>query len=387
MQNVATFLNLQFLSHTPFYDIQRTNLMPVIIEAWRTQQQSLFAELRCNGKPLRLCGDGRMDSPGFSAKYCCYTLMDMDTDKVIAFAVVDVSAASGISTNMEVLAFQHCLQELLDNGFTVDVIATDRHVQVRSLLKKKYPTISLMCGMLQNLSVKNVDTDLSQRSWSVCNHLRWSAANCNCDSDMLEETWRCVVHHIVNVHEFEGDVFTKCGHPPLTDDGQSRKKWLTPQSPAHNALKEVVLNKTLLKDIRQLNEFCHTGSLEVYHSLMTKYCPKRQEFDSEQMSARVTLAVLDHNHNTGRQQRLTSEGKPCFKVAYTKTSSKWVAKPVYDPKSYDYVSDMLNAVVVQQETHSLVSVTPSTRHRNIAPVPAPPKDELLARHISRFARN
>jgi len=92
---------------------------------------------------------------------------------------------------------------------------------------------------------------------------------------MLEETWRCVVHHIVNVHEFEGDVFTKCGHPPLTDDGQSRKKWLTPQSPAHNALKEVVLNKTLLKDIRQLNEFCHTGSLEVYHSLMAKYCPKR----------------------------------------------------------------------------------------------------------------
>jgi len=275
MQNVATFLNLHFLSHTPFYDIQCTNLMPVIMEASKTQQQSLFAELRCNGKPLRLCGDGRMDSPGFSAKYCCYTLMDMDTDKVIAFAVVDVSAARGISTNMKVLVFEHCLQELLDNGFTVDVIATGRHVQVRSLLKNKYPTISLMCGMLQNLSVKNVDTDLSQRSWSVCNHLRWSAANCNCDSDMLEETWRCVVHHIVNVHEFEGDVFTKCGHPPLTDDGQSRKKWLTPQSPAHNALKEVVLNKTLLKDIRQLNEFCHTGSLEVYHSLMAKYCPKR----------------------------------------------------------------------------------------------------------------
>ena len=93
---------------------------------------------------------------------------------------------------------------------------------------------------------------------------------------------------------------------------------------------------------------------------MTTYCPKRQEFDSEQMSARVTLAVLDHNHNTERQQRLTSEGKPCFKVAYLKTSLKWVAKPVYDPKSYNYVSDMLNAVVVQQETHSLVSVFNTT---------------------------
>lgn len=158
---------------------------------------------------------------------------------------------------------------------------------------------------LHRVSQKKVDTDLSQWSRSVCNHLWWSAANCNRDSDMLEEMWHSVVHHIVNVHEFEGDVFTKCGHPPLTDDEQSRKKWLTPQSPAHNALKEVVLNKTLLKDIRQLR-VCHMGSLEVYHSLMTKYCPKRQEFDLEQMSARVTLAVLDHNHNTERQQRITS---------------------------------------------------------------------------------
>jgi len=48
------------------------------------------------------------------------------------------------------------------------------------------------------------------------------------------------------------------------------------------------------------------------------------------MSARVTLAVLDHNSNTDRQQKLTSEGNPCFKVAYSKTSSKWVAKPMYD---------------------------------------------------------
>lgn len=119
---------------------------------------------------------------------------------------------------------------------------------------------------------------------------------------------------------------------------------------------------------------------------MTKYCPKRQEFDSMQMTARATLAVLDHNHNTERQQKLTSEGKPCFKFAYTKTSSKWVAKPVYGSKTYDYVYDMLNAVVMQQETHSLPAVVASGQCHNIAPVPAPPKDELLTRHISRFVQ-
>ncbi len=32
---------------------------------------------------------------------------------------------------------------------------------------------------------------------------------------------------------------------------------------AHEALKEVVLDKTLLKDIKRLTKFCHTGMLEV----------------------------------------------------------------------------------------------------------------------------
>jgi len=136
MQNVAEFCNLKFMSPTPFYEIQHTNLVPVIMAAWKTYQQSMFTELHQEGKPLRVCGDGRMDSPGFSAKYCAYSLMNMATDKIIAFSVVDVTKAAGSSTNMEVLAFERCLQELHDNDFTVDVVATDRHVQVRSLLKK-----------------------------------------------------------------------------------------------------------------------------------------------------------------------------------------------------------------------------------------------------------
>jgi len=139
VENVAELLNLKFMSHTTFYHVQRSNLIPVIMAAWKTHQQSLFTELHHSGEPLRLCGDGRMDSPGFSAKYCTYSLMDMTTDKILAFAVVDVTEAGGSSTNT--FTFERCLQELLDNGFTVAVVTTDRHVQVRSLLNKKYPSI------------------------------------------------------------------------------------------------------------------------------------------------------------------------------------------------------------------------------------------------------
>jgi hypothetical protein len=83
-------------------------------------------------------------------------------------------------------------------------------------------------------------------------------------------------------------------------------------SKAHNALKEVVLNKRLRNDIKYLSEFCHTGNL-VYHSLLLKYVPKRQEFDGDQMDARTTLAVIDHNLSQNQGQRLTHKDKAFIK--------------------------------------------------------------------------
>ena len=53
-----------------------------------------------------------------------------------------------------------------------------------------------------------------------------------------------------------------------------KAKWGS--SPAHKAFKEVVFDKNIVKDIQQLTLCCHTGSLEVYHSVQTKYVPKRE---------------------------------------------------------------------------------------------------------------
>ena len=38
-----------------------------------------------------VCGDGRCDSPGHSAKYGTYTLMDEKTNLIIEFSVVQVT--------------------------------------------------------------------------------------------------------------------------------------------------------------------------------------------------------------------------------------------------------------------------------------------------------
>ena len=137
---------------------------------------------------------------------------------------------------------------------------------------------------------------------AICNHLRWCASNGNGDKDWLKESWTSVVHHIVNQHTFTGEHITQCPHEPLDPKAARKKKWLKKDTKAHNALKEVVLDKRLVKDIRQLSEFCHTGSLEVYHSLMTNYVPKHQEFDQDQMTARSAFAALAHNMSVNRRQ-------------------------------------------------------------------------------------
>lgn len=50
-----------------------------------------------------------------------------------------------------------------------------------------------------------------------------------------------------------------------------------------------------------LNHGLHTGSLENLHSLILVYAPKRLDFDPDGYNARVKLAIIDHNYNTGRK--------------------------------------------------------------------------------------
>ena len=88
--------------------------------------------------------------------------------------MMEVTESGGSSTNMEVLGFERCLKQLLDNGFVVEAIATDRYVQVRSLMKRKYPAIKHQFDIwhlgksikkkLHAISHKRINTDLSP--WS-----------------------------------------------------------------------------------------------------------------------------------------------------------------------------------------------------------------------------
>ena len=104
---------------------------------WSQLKHKMLQNVRSSGETLRLAGDGRCNNPGFSAKYCTYSLLDMDTDTIVTFVVVQVSE-TGSSAMMEAEAFRRCMTYLLDLGFTIQVLATDRHVQIRSIMSKEY---------------------------------------------------------------------------------------------------------------------------------------------------------------------------------------------------------------------------------------------------------
>lgn len=65
-----------------------------------------------NDKSVVLHGDGRCDSPGKSAKYCTYSLMDSENDKILYVETADKREVGLKSPNMEREAFKRSMQYL-----------------------------------------------------------------------------------------------------------------------------------------------------------------------------------------------------------------------------------------------------------------------------------
>lgn len=140
IKHMASLINFQFISQTTYNDIQKTFLMPAVNKAWEEEKKAVRQEL--GSRKVELCGDGRCDSPGFSAKYCSYTLMDLKTNKILTLQLIQVTE-TGSSSKMEVEGYKRAVDEVLDAGVSVSLCATDRHVQVRKVHKDIYkPMVS-----------------------------------------------------------------------------------------------------------------------------------------------------------------------------------------------------------------------------------------------------
>ena len=88
---LAKIFSLKMFSRETFHRHQNSYLIPSIITGWKVEQATLLEELRQLPGGLQLAGDCRNDSPGHSAKYGTYTLIEQTTKKVIEMQVVQVN--------------------------------------------------------------------------------------------------------------------------------------------------------------------------------------------------------------------------------------------------------------------------------------------------------
>ena len=85
------FLNCAVISDRTFFDHQKRFLHPSINRVWKREQFNMLTMLQVyDGKPLVLGGDGRCDSPGYCAKYGCYTFMDLEHNMILHTELVQV---------------------------------------------------------------------------------------------------------------------------------------------------------------------------------------------------------------------------------------------------------------------------------------------------------
>ncbi|XP_030208801.1 bis(5'-adenosyl)-triphosphatase enpp4 isoform X2 [Gadus morhua] len=399
----AELLNLQIPKKTTFYSLQSTYLIPVIEYAYRDHHEEMMSNLQLQtvGGGISICGDGRSDSPGFSAKYTTYSFMSNATQEIIMVDLVQVTEATS-SPAMETLGFRRGLDRLLQAGVRVDVITTDRSPSIRKLMRETYSDIQhqfdpwhVAKGLKKKLTAAaNNKKNIDLQPWlkAITNHLWWSCQSCGGDAEELKRRWKSVLHHICGIHRWEEDGQEKtCYHRDLTEEQQRRKKWLQTDSAAFQTLSDHVLNKNLLKDLNHMTLFQHTGALEVYHSAMLKYTEKRLHFAYSSMKARTLLSVMDNNKNVGRQQATTSDGTPRYNLVFPKQSKRWVARKRYEPTRQTFRKDLVERVLERRmdptvkfaDPHFYIQ-QPATIPDNIATTPRPDKDQSIAEHVSRF---
>ncbi|XP_020624359.1 uncharacterized protein LOC110061841 [Orbicella faveolata] len=312
------FLNVSFLSESTFSCIQ-TCVTPVVKELWEAMKEKLWEVLK--GEELALAGDGRNDSPGHSAKYCVYTIMEHYLHLIMDIEVVDKRETGGSSATMEKLALKRLIERAMTDLKIVDLV-TDTSSMIIALtrtLKEKNPSHledlfhSLdmwhkSCKLTAKLSVaakvRGCD-DICQWIEPIRNHFWHCAEQCDGNEETLRDMWLGVTHHVCGEHEWvEGE----CSHGPLVSTEQG-KTFLEMDSKSHKAVHDIVMDRAWLKTLAFYVKFRHTSKLESFNSMMLKYASKRMAFSYDVFMTRILLAALDHNVHLFRTDLEDSMGQ------------------------------------------------------------------------------
>ncbi|XP_071986317.1 uncharacterized protein [Engystomops pustulosus] len=309
VHNLFYHMGLDCIRKSTYHKYQRNYLFPTVQHHWKKEQEENFSLL--GNSSVCVVGDGQCDGPGCGTRYGLYTLMDASTKKILNFRVEQMRP--GLTpADLEQETFQKSLEKL-KKKVGIKIVCTDNCIGIRKMVKSDFKTVihqfdvwhvarSIGAKILSASRRKYCD-DLSAWVGTVRDHLWWAASTCDNNPELLLEKWNSVLNHTANEHSWSGNkLYHRCEHDSIQEYNR-RRKWLPWGSAAHNSLREIVLNPKLQEDLKHLFTFCHPSDLELFHSAISKYRPKRGDFIKDSVKARIRLAGLHHNHNIHRIQQ------------------------------------------------------------------------------------
>ena len=79
------------ITQRTYFRHQSSFLHPTVNNIYELHEKQLIRKYKEAGQKLMLAGDGRADSPGHCAKFGSYTVIDLKTNRVVAFKLVQVN--------------------------------------------------------------------------------------------------------------------------------------------------------------------------------------------------------------------------------------------------------------------------------------------------------
>ncbi|KAG0423115.1 hypothetical protein HPB47_001081 [Ixodes persulcatus] len=391
-------IGIAVVQKSQYFDMQKKFLHPAAVKVWRAEQALVVR-------------GGRADSPGYSAKYGTYSLMEMNINRIIHFEIVQSTEVKS-SSHMEKEGLKRSLDNMINQGLTIGMLVTDRHIGVKAMMKSDYSDTRHRFDAWHLAKGKDALPywEMSKGknkillSWlkSIRSHVYWCAQTSGDNGDLVLAKWTSLLRHMSNVHEHPNALYPACSHGDMThrwwlQEGKFSfyicvsftftDTLLITWSEPYVALHKIVMAPHLIKDIPRLSGGCQTYNLEAFHSLLIHFTPKSFHFGYAAMVARTCMAVLHYNANADREQAKTLDNKLRFSLRYPKArKGNWSVRGVPKPPSYDYVKQLLECSLALAEEPVNVEDHPRRPSLCSTAEERPQKEAAVRDHVSRFRR-
>ncbi|XP_077347834.1 uncharacterized protein LOC143996585 [Lithobates pipiens] len=363
---------VRHISEKKFHHYQRRFIFPAIHDSWKAQQNEVQSNLQ--DTPVAIRGKRQCYRTNRNTKYCVYTIMDMISDKVLDFEVVQGSRCTS-SMEMESQGFDICMSRATSSGQDIAFFVSERHMSVQKLMRTKYKNINHQYDVRHYIkSLKSMLTIASRecsgkhiKPWisKILKHFWWSIQTSKGNVALLKEKWLSLLKHIQNIHTWhDGVLYHKCAHAALSEEAYSGILWLKEGTVAYDKVSEIICNSRLMKHLDQLMWNCHTGVLDVFYSNSLKFHTKCTPFSIDALKARTGLAAMSHNHNIDRIPATISTTPLGTKLLTPKRRKKWLLHTINEPGANTHLN-----FILQDTLRKAGGVKTSTRVSKGPPIP------------------